>query len=85
MGDPRTALKVIITIRSQEKQVKYQQQKDGDWIRPVRKEYRLVCCDCGVVHRLNFRVRKRHIEFQAFRDDRATGQIRRNKRAKEKP
>jgi hypothetical protein len=60
--------------------MKYYQQTDGEWVRPTRKGYRIVCCDCGLVHRLNFRLRSRHIEFQAFRDNRATGQIRRHKK-----
>jgi len=43
--------------------------KPGEWIQPVRKGYRMECCDCGLVHRLNFRIRKGKTQFQAFRED----------------
>jgi hypothetical protein len=56
----------------------YKYHKPGEWIRPIRRGYKLACCDCGLVHVINFRVRKRHVEFQTKRDDRATGQIRRH-------
>ena len=56
--------------------MKYHYAQDGEWVRPVRRGYRRVCCDCGLVHRYNYRVRKRVLEVQAFRDSRATGQIR---------
>ena len=45
--------------------------KDGEWIAPKRKGYILECCDCGLKHRLNFKLRKitkgNQILFQAFR------------------
>jgi hypothetical protein len=61
---------------------KYETATDGEWIKPRRKGFKLVCCDCGLAHQLNFRLVKyinggKQIEFQAFRDNRATGQIRR--------
>ena len=58
---------------------KYPPTKDGEWIQPIRKGYKIKCCDCGLIHRLNFRVKNGHIQFQAFRDNRATGQVRRYK------
>ena len=48
----------------------------GEWITPRRKGYKLACCDCGLVHEVNFRVRKGKIEFQMFRNERATKQLR---------
>ena len=57
---------------------KYQQIYDGDWIRPRRKGYREMCCDCGLVHRLDFRiVDGGHIEYRTFVDKRATAAARR--------
>lgn len=41
--------------------------KDGQWIAPVRKGFLATCCDCGAVHRVNFRVRKGVLQLQAFR------------------
>jgi hypothetical protein len=51
--------------------------KDGEWIEPVMKNYKLACCDCGLIHKVDFRIRKGHIQFRAIRDRRATGQRRR--------
>ncbi len=56
---------------------KYPRPKDGEWIQPVRKGYRMACCDCGLVHTLNFRIHKGRIQFQAERNNRSTGQMRR--------
>ena len=55
---------------------KYIEPKEGEWVRPIRKGYKMACCDCGLVHKLDFslmgKIRK-YIIFRAFRDDRATG------------
>lgn len=51
---------------------------EGEWIQPKRKGFMLECCDCALVHRLNFRTYKGKIQFQAFRNNRSTGQIRRH-------
>ena len=48
-----------------------------DWIRPL-PDYRLACCDCGLVHRFELRVDANgNPNFRASRDNRATGQRRR--------
>lgn len=59
---------------------KYQKPKPNEWVSPVRKGYRLRCCDCDLVHVMNFRVFKGKIQFQADRDYRATGASRKGKR-----
>ncbi len=53
--------------------------KEGEWNRPIHSGYRIACCDCGLVHRVNFRVVKGDVEFQVFRDNRATAAKRRKK------
>jgi len=58
--------------------MKYKKVQPGEWVRPTRKGYKMCCCDCGLVHIIDFRIRKRKIEFRCFRDNRATGQIRRH-------
>lgn len=45
------------------------QMRNGEWVQPIRKGYRLVCCDCGLAHLVDFRIHKRHIQFRAFRED----------------
>lgn len=48
-----------------------------DWITPLSEKHKIACCDCGLVHLFEFRVRKGVIEFRAKRDMRATAQRRR--------
>jgi len=43
-----------------------------------REDYKMACCDCGLVHRLNFTVKGGTLVMRAWRDNRATGQIRRH-------
>lgn len=47
------------------------------WIRPVSRGYRIACCDCGLVHSMDSRVRDGMIEIRFARDERATGAKRR--------
>jgi len=58
--------------------MKYDITKDGQWIQPFRKDFKIKCCDCGLVHNINFRIRKGRVQFQAFRNKRSTAQVRRN-------
>ncbi len=55
----------------------YRQVEAGEWVQPIRRGYKLVCCDCDLVHTVNFRLAKKSngacfIQFQAFRDEPAT-------------
>lgn len=59
--------------------MKYRQEIDGRWFRPRRPLWLMACCDCGLVHRVKFRIVKGKIEMQVFRDNRRTGQRRRHK------
>lgn len=59
---------------------KHLRVKDGEWIAPKMQGYQLACCDCGLTHTLNFEIENGKIIFQAFRDNRATAQVRRWKR-----
>ena len=47
--------------------------KDGEWVRPKRMGYILECCDCGLRHKMDFKLIKssngRTIMFRAFRID----------------
>ena len=61
----------------------YHKAKPGEWIKPKRKGYKMACCDCGLVHRVDFIIvhsrnkKLKQIQFRAYRDERATGQLRR--------
>lgn len=52
------------------RRIKFKQQFDGEWIKPRRRGYLMKCCDCGLVHRFNFKVINGVIVFQAFRQKR---------------
>ncbi len=54
--------------------------KDGEWIQPVRRGYRLACCDCGLVHIVDIRVLKGRVQFRAFRSPRSTAMARRHRK-----
>jgi len=63
----------------------------GEWTRPRMRDFREQCCDCGLIHRLDFRIvderratrsgrpgrRGLRVEFRTRRDDRATAAARR--------
>lgn len=65
---------------------KYSPVQDGEWVQPKRKGYRMRCCDCGLVHTMDFRLVKygngRKIQFRATRDQRATAAIQGRKRSR---
>lgn len=55
---------------------KYTEMEDG-WHEIPRRGYKMMCCDCGLVHSIDFRIRGRKLETKVDRDNRATGQARR--------
>ena len=57
----------------------YKQVLDGEWIRPRMKGWKMACCDCGLVHTMNFRLIGGRVHLQAIRDQRATAAKRRHK------
>lgn len=58
---------------------KYPKVKNWTWLQ-IAREFRMGCCDCGLVHVFQFRIRGRKIQLRAKRDNRATGQVRRHKK-----
>lgn len=50
--------------------------KPNGWVTPVRKGYRMQCCDCGLVHAIDFRVKDGKIQFRVERHFRATAGVR---------
>ncbi len=68
--------------------MRYGKPAEGEWVQPVSRGYKFMCCDCGLVHRVNFRTLpygngRRKIQFQGFRDNRATAAARRARRRQE--
>lgn len=65
--------------------MKYNNPKPGQWVYPIRKGYKLACCDCGLVHKMDFdhiaHGKGRRIRFRLWRDQRATAAMRRGMKA----
>lgn len=61
--------------------MKYRVQRDGDIVTPRMRDYKMMCCDCGLVHTLNFFVvkhgRGHKVRFKVWRNVRATAAARR--------
>lgn len=57
--------------------MRYETPKEGEWVQPIVEGYKMACCDCGLVHKINFRVFKGRAQFAVFRDNRATAAVRR--------
>ncbi len=59
----------------------YTNPEDSDVIQPVMEGYRMACCDCGLVHELDFNVTDDMlVQFRAWRNERATAAKRREMR-----
>ncbi len=48
------------------------------WVQPVRRGYKMACCDCGLVHDMDFRIEGNRVQFRVARNNRSTGQVRRH-------
>lgn len=66
--------------------LRYPKIRAGAWEQPVHRGYKMRCCDCALVHRVDFRVVLRgdrlRVLFRAFRDERATAASRRRRKRK---
>lgn len=52
----------------------YQDWADGQWHEPIHDGYLAVCCDCGLVHRVDFKVRDgEQVQMRVFREDQRSG------------
>jgi len=55
------------------REAKYPLVKAGAWIQPTPRDYRMKCCDCGLIHSFDFRVvkyaggKRTKVQFRAFR------------------
>lgn len=58
--------------------MRYTTPKSNEWVQPVRTNYKLRCCDCDLVHNVDFRIRKGRVQFRVRRNNRATAQCRRH-------
>ncbi len=37
------------------------------WVQPVKRGYLMQCCDCKLIHRVNFRILNGRVQFQMKR------------------
>lgn len=56
--------------------MKYKDVGD-DWITPIRKNYLLICCDCGLCHNFDFRIKNGKIQLRIRRNNHSTANARR--------
>ena len=57
-------------------EIKFKIMSNGEWVQPRMKGYLFKCCDCGLVHRMNFSIVNgirgkqviQRVQFQAFRE-----------------
>jgi hypothetical protein len=75
---------------------RYNQPNAGKWVVPtIEDSYKMSCCDCGLVHDMDFKIVKAHEEvdgfkpsdfdrpaFRCYRNNRSTGQMRRHMKDK---
>jgi len=61
---------------------KFEVQEEGEWATTTRRGNKIACCDCGLVHRIDFKIKNRGILYRTFRDNRSTGQVRRHMKKK---
>jgi hypothetical protein len=70
--------------------MRYRQEtaENGRWsrvVQPVMRDvqpYKMACCDCGLVHDIEFWVEDGHVKMRVARNNRATGQVRRHMRSR---
>ena len=48
------------------------QVEDGKWMTPPRKRFYRSCCDCGLVHGEQYRIRNGALQFRVWRDQEET-------------
>lgn len=60
--------------------MKYVQVINGEWIEPKpQRGHRMKCCDCSLIHIMDFRVVNGKVQFRPKRDKRATAAARRKR------
>lgn len=55
----------------------YEQIFDGQWIAVTKRGHKHQCCDCGLVHKIDFRIEDGAQEIRLVRDRRSTAAVRR--------
>jgi hypothetical protein len=64
---------------------RYEDAEDTEWFALARRGNRIACCDCGLVHTVDARVRAGTIELSFARNERSTALTRRQSRYRCRP
>lgn len=66
------------------KHKRFPKVKKLEWVQPRPRGYLMACCDCGLVHRMDFRIingpKRLHVQFRATRARNYTAKLRREER-----
>lgn len=57
----------------------FEEPEEGEWVQPVEQGYKMACCDCGLVHNVEFRVYEGRVQWRMFRNARSTAMVRRHR------
>lgn len=52
----------------------------SDWVQPRMKKYLMACCDCDLVHELQFRIAGEKVQFRARRAEGYTRMLRKRRK-----
>lgn len=64
----RRSIRTQATAAKERERYNIKQNVDGKWQTPPRKNFYRACCDCGLVHREEYRVRNGLVQYRVFRD-----------------
>lgn len=67
----------ILIVKKGRHHKRYSRPKPGEWFLLEGGE-RIMCCDCGLVHNLDFRVVDGQVKARAWVNKRSTGAVRRS-------
>lgn len=57
----------------------YEEPTEGEWVQPIARGYKMACCDCGLVHNVDFRIYRGEVQLRMFRNNRSTAMVRRHR------
>ena len=57
----------MATDRADNGKHRFRSVKAGEWVQPVCRGYLMKCCDCGLVHKMDFRIHRGRVQLRAWR------------------
>lgn len=59
---------------------RYQKLRAGQWTQPIKRRYKQVCCDCCLVHWIDFRIVRGRVQYRAYRANGLTAALRKREK-----